>query len=71
MKIGDRVKAEGHLGTIVEATEEIKELRPRLKDNPKGFWCVKFDDVGPHGDGYGIYSLMTYKIYVLPRGGRP
>lgn len=69
MIIGDRVRAQGHLGTLVEITDEIMEKRPRLKNNPKGFWCVKFDDLGPYGDGYGIYPLVTYQIYKLPQRG--
>jgi hypothetical protein len=65
MRIGDRVRAQKHIGTIVEPTEEMLALRPRIV-NPKAHTWVKFDGPGPYGDGVGVYSLLPYELYRLP-----
>ena len=47
MKIGDRVCAEGHNGTLVEPDDELRAKRPVLVSRPSEYWCVRFDGPGP------------------------
>ena len=67
MKIGDRVCAEGHNGTLVEPDDELRAKRPVLVSRPSEYWCVRFDGPGPHGDGIGVYHCMSLLLRRIVR----
>ena len=65
LKIGDAVKAEGYTGVIVEPDETMLAMRKSVSNRVADFWWVRFNGLGPHGDGIGIYHRTSYKIFRL------
>jgi len=66
LKIGDRVRAAGHIGTVMDPSDPLFAGRDVLKKRPGEYWCVKFDGSGPYGDGIGVYHHMSFMLFRLP-----
>lgn len=66
MKIGDRVKVQGHVGTLMDPDDPLFSGREVLKKRPGEYWCVRFDGAGPYGDGIGVYHRSTIMMIKLP-----
>jgi hypothetical protein len=66
LKIGDRVRVQFHIGTIIDPDDPLFASREVLKRRPGEYYCVKFDGPGPYGDGIGVYHRDSLWIIKLP-----
>ena len=68
MKIGDRVLADRFPGILVEPTEEMLSKRENIRNRAQEFWWIRYDGVGPFGDGIGAFHRTSFKIFKLSMG---
>ena len=66
MQVGDRVKVQFHVGTIMDPSDQLFASREILKKRPGEYYCVKFDGPGPYGDGIGVYHRESLWLIKLP-----
>jgi hypothetical protein len=66
MKVGDRVRVQFHVGTIMDPDDPMFANREVLKRRPGEYYCVKFDGPGPYGDGIGVYHRESLWLIKLP-----
>lgn len=71
MRIGQKVMVQFHKGEIVEANDDFINTFPVLKTRRGEFNCVKFEGVGPNGNGMGVYHIASIMVrYINPWGNR-
>ncbi len=64
-KVGDRVTAGFHKGTVIEWNDEVRKLFPNVKSREGEFCCVRFDGAGPNIHGFGTYHAASQMLRKL------